>query len=526
MRLSTVKKHIQFLLDVKNSGKTLYDYCKNQCWKENNGIGYSYKGFVVEINNLRKQNDIENKEVETLLKLYSEVTSKERRKELKTTIEVVDTDDRAETSILRGEDGKINFYEYQIYRRDKTPLVGKLTREEMNTIYRLYSYYGDSLTQRVVARHFVDLSLIDFKRILRAFNITKASAPFAPHYFEEYSENELRDIQLREKENSFLRKAEEDQIKNTEKLLKKYAQENIQLKRKLEKLEGFSISLDRNLKPIEVEYPEETMNQKINIYLADMHLGADVTSGTLSKENINYGFDEAKRRLSEVIKRLSVFGNFEQLNVVLLGDNVDCCGVINKTARLDHYIPENMDEREQANAYIELINWFIGSLISNGFAKNYALYSVPCGNHSGAFEYVCNKAIMHLISIQYPDVSTTLFDEFYGLFELNGEIFCCCHGKDDKYMRVGLPKVLTDNAQVRLYEFFEERDIHNKKIHVIKGDLHSDSLTACKRFDYRNVLSLYGSSDYSVMNFSATGYGVSYDMFIDNQLVRGVFENI
>ena len=245
MKHSTVRKYTEILTAAKNSGQNLHLFC------EKNGLNYN--SIVGAISTLKKQNDAETDEVKTLLRLYSEVVSK-KGKSLK---EVIETDDRAETSILRGEDGRISFYSYQIFRRDKAPLTGKLTREEMNTIHRLYSYYGDSLTQRVISRHFIDLSLIDFKRILRAFNITKASAPFAPHMFEELSEDELREIQLREKENSFLRKAEEDQIKNTEKLLKKYAQENIELKRQMKYLYEFRLKLSENLNSILLEERKE-----------------------------------------------------------------------------------------------------------------------------------------------------------------------------------------------------------------------------------------------------------------------------
>ena len=93
----------------------------------------------------------------------------------------VETDDRAKVEYSRDENNKIKYYSYEIFKRNKPSLVGKLTIEEMNSIYRLYSYYGASLTQRQISRFFPDLSLVDFKRILRAFNITKASSPFAPH---------------------------------------------------------------------------------------------------------------------------------------------------------------------------------------------------------------------------------------------------------------------------------------------------------------------------------------------------------
>ena len=288
MKQSTVKKYTEILTAVKHSGKKLRKFCAE--------TGLSYNSIVNTINSLKKQNEQENTDVQKLLKLYDEVVSKPKEQLTENSIE---TDDRAETSIIRDESGKIKFYKYQIYRRDKNPLNCKLTREEMDVIYRLYSYYGDSLTQRVVSRHFVDLSLIDFKRILRAFNITKASAPFAHNMFEEKYEEELREIQLRERENSFLRKAKEDEFKNTEKLLKKYAQENLELKRQLKEASGFSVTIPENIKPITLpEY--QTVGQSINLYVSDLHLGAAVTSGTMYQENYNYGYEEVKRRFDFV----------------------------------------------------------------------------------------------------------------------------------------------------------------------------------------------------------------------------------
>ena len=373
MKQSTIKKYIRILSGVKESGKKLSVFCE-----ENN---LSYNSIVNVISSLKKQQEKETEEVRTLLSLYNEVIGKHSdKKSLKE--ELIDTDDKAETSFVRDENQKIKYYSYQIYRRNKAPLSGRLTREEMNTIHRLYSYYGDALTQRVISRHFVDLSLVDFKRILRAFNITKASAPFAPHMIEECSEEELRDIQLREKENSFLRKVEEDQIKNNEKLLKKYAQENIELKRQLKASADFTVSFPKDINPLIIKKLPKS-NKNINLYLADLHLGATVTSGAMYKENIAYGFEEAKRRLSEIFPKLHSLGHFDTVNVVLMGDNVDCTGIFGKTSRMDHDMPENMDAREQANKYIELILWFIGTLATeeNKICSKINVYSVPCGNH-------------------------------------------------------------------------------------------------------------------------------------------------
>ena len=198
----------------------------------------------------QKNNIVNSENISTdLIKEFLDEYARVKKNNSK--IESVETDDKAIAEVERDEDGLIQYYTFEIFRKDKNPIVGKFSREEMNLVYRLYSYYGDSLTQRVVSRNFPEYSLVDFKRILRCFQITKSSAPFAPHMFEELSEEELRNIQLREKENSFLRKAESDIIKNNEKLLKQYANENIELKRKLESLESLESPLFKLFKSID-----------------------------------------------------------------------------------------------------------------------------------------------------------------------------------------------------------------------------------------------------------------------------------
>lgn len=524
MKQATLKKYLDILQQVKESGKTLRQYCTAH-------PNLLYNSIVQTVSKIREMNEEESEMVSMILTLYGQVTTKsiesfDPQSENLTSCQV-ETDTAAETSYERGEDGKIKYYAYQIMRRGKTPLCGRLTREEMNTIHRLYSYYGDSLTQRVISRYFVEISLIDFKRILRAFNITKASAPFAPHMFEEKTEEELREIQLREKENSFLRKAEEDNVRNNEKLLKQYALENIELKKQLGRSSEFKISIPEKLEPVIVpEY--EPVGQSLNLYLSDIHLGAKVNTGAMYQENENYGFDEAKRRLKEVLDRLGSFDCFDTINVVLLGDNIDCPGFFGKTARLDHDMPENMDPREQANKYVELILWFIESLANDEreLCSKINVYSVPCGNHGGNFEYMCNKALMASINAKFPNVGTTMWEEFYGTFEQSGHTFVCAHGKDAQFCKKGLPLNLDDKSKVMLYEWLDAKGITGTKIHFIKGDLHSNNMNSCRKFTYRNVLSLFGASDYSNYNFSRNAYGVSYDLFVGDNVISGTFENM
>lgn len=510
MKNKTIKSLINLFKEAIANGRTLSQQCQIS--------GNKKIGTVrVQMNEIRKSLDDSNELYQEAISLYNKLT--------KTSGSVLETDSKAEISLQRDSDGNIEYYNYTIYKKDSPALIGKLSRDEMNLIHRLYSYYGDSMQQRTISRHFPELSLIDFKRILRAFNITKASSPFAPHMFEEKTEEELREIQLREKENSFLRKAEEDVIKNNEKLLKKYAQENIELKKQLEEVSQLQLSIPDNIEPVNLPKIEPSGNDLI-LHLSDIHMGASVTSGSLYQENYNYGFQEAKRRLEEVLKRVNELGKFDNIIINLLGDNIDCCGFTGKTARLDHVMPNNMDAREQANAFIELMIWFIDSLIVNKCCNNISVFSVPCGNHGGTYEYMVNKALLALINVKYPQIQTELFEEFFGIYEHKDNLFVICHGKDEQYMKRGLPLNIDEKSKVMLYEWLDSTGITGDAIHFIKGDLHSNNINSCKKFSYRNVLSMFGASDYSNYNFSRNSYGVSYEMFIGNNLIRGTFENV
>lgn len=516
MQKKTISKYEGILDSIIESGMKIKEYCETH--------NISYKSFMVQMSNIRKSamEDIEDRE--RILHKYEIAKGNVKIEEIE---EEIDNDQQSEVSNIRNKDGKIIYYQYKIYKKNKQSLQGRLTCEEMNTIYRLYTYYGDNLTARVVSRYFPDFSLPDFKRILRAFNIFKDSGMFAPHMYEQYTEDELRDIQLREKENSFLRKAEEDNIKNERKLLKQYANENIELKKQLDSLSNIKLDIE-HIEPYIIPNSDEECNTAINIYLSDVHLGACVETGSLYSENNNYGFEEAKRRLQVIVEKLcDLRTTFDTLNLCLLGDNIDCCGKRGMTSSMTHIMPENMDPREQFNKFIELYDWFIRTLAENNiFDKKINVYSVPTGNHGGSLEYALNNTLKYYTEARFSDIKFTLFEQFFGTFEQNGVTFCLTHGKNDEHMRKGMPLNIDDKNKVKIYEWLDDNKIYGDNIHIIKGDLHSNNMNSCKRFTYRNVLSLFGASDYSSYGFSRNSYGISYDLIIGNNVISGTFENI
>ena len=101
-------------------------------------------------------------------------------------------------------------------------------------------------------------------------------------------------------------------------------------------------------------------------------------------------------------------------------------------------------------------------------------------------------------------------------------------------MKKPLPLNLNDSTSALLRDWLDREGLYNDNIHIIKGDnihfvkgdLHSNSLNSCRKFDYRNVLSIFGDSDYSQMNYVSNPIGVSYDYFVGNTRILGTFENL
>ncbi len=427
----------------------------------------------------------------------------------------IETDDRAVTEVERDENGNIQYYTFEIFRKNNPTLRGKLSRSEMETIYRLYSIYGANLTQKIVSREFPQYTFVEFKRILHAFNIYKSDSEFPLHMIEEKSEEDLINLHNKNKENNLLRKLEKNELRDTQKLLEKIYKENQELK---EQSGVWEFEITNNVTPV---YSNEFIksDNDLILYLSDLHIGATLESGALT--DFNWDEQELERRLFALINKIKDFGKLDNLVICLLGDSLD--GMDRMTARRDHVMPQNMDNRQQYNIFINKMIKFIGGCI--GLANHIKIYAVPGGNHDGDFGYVAHSALGYAIGVKFPEVEYTLFDKFFGHFAFKNHNFLICHGKDKQFMKKPLPLHLNDKVSDWIKDFIIDEDIPTRNLHVVKGDLHTEAYDDCRQFDYRNVLSLFGSSDYSLYNFRRNNYGVSYDLFINNNLVRGTFQD-
>lgn len=444
--------------------------------------------------------------------LFKQIDARGRIRSPKTVesvVEELDTDDTSKIFTERDEAGKITRYSFTIYIREKQPVIGSLTRDEMNMVFRMYSNYGSGITQREVSRFFPDYSLIDFKRILRAFNITKASAPFAPHVIEENDKDKLMEMQFREKENDFLRSYEAEKVKYTESQLKKYMKENQELKGQLTNFSGLLDNIDLSNLHKWQSSPRHKEDRDLIIWLSDMHIGASVSGNSIYSNDYNQV--EVGRRLNMLVQHLKqdclAFGNFNNIIVCNLGDSLD--GYNAQTTRGGHALPQNMNNKEQLKCFIEVMVEFMANIAEEIPCGSLSYYCVGESNHDGDYGYAANVALCHIL--ESMDIEATVFDKFIGEFILNGTNYILCHGKDNTDMFKNLPLTLDVKTENFINEYLDSKGIKGNAV-FIKGDLHQSATTYGRRFTYKSVSSLFGSSAWIHKNFGNTLAGCDYSI--------------
>ena len=494
--------------ETRNRIEKLFNYAKNNnlsvlaaCKAKK----YNYNTLLATLNYARN-----NGTDADILEMYDSV------KKSGNNVEHIDTDEKAETELVRDEDGRIISYRFKIFRRDKSPVVGVLNRDEMNLIYRLYSYYGSSLTQRQVSRHFPDYSLIDFKRILRAFNLTKDCSPFAPHVIEEHSDEELQEMQLREKENDFLKAVEKNEVRDLKQLVIKLTQQNSKLITE-EKLVELIKSTNKDYKelPVNINNSNPTYPALI-IWLSDLHIGAYNAKYSSFVTLPNYDKEEIKARLAKIVQTFSG-QSYGAVYVVNLGDSID--GYNKETTRGGHQLPEVMDDKEISETYIECMMEFFKSLKTNVRSDEFNYLCIGESNHDGNWGWLNNKLLAAYLANE--GVKSYISNFPIDHFTIGKHSWIFMHGKDNNNQSRQFP--LTLNPQTELYfaNYIAEQNISNKYIYVVKGDLHNYAYTTGKQFDYISVGSMYGSSNYIVANFGHTKWSINYSVVTEDDMLMG-----
>ena len=419
----------------------------------------------------------------------------------------------------RDGSGKIINYHYQISMKDKKPLVGEFSRSEMDTIYKLYSSYnGSNLDMREVARCFPTINYRDFKRILRAFNITKASIPIAPHNIEELSPEDANELVFQNKERNFFRVVEKSNDQRRELSWRQAMIDAYEIRKSKEVIQEMLKNIPvEGIKPFKIEKKAVKEEMALFVYLSDMHVGAHTSNDSIF--NNEYNEQEFNARLEKVLKKIKeqslLMGRFDKVVVFNLGDALD--GYNAQTTRGGHSLPQNLDNKEQFRVYISGMRKFFATLHDMNVANNIEFISVGNDNHSGDFGFMANQALCWLFQEKYPEMHTRVFDKFIETVDYGKHTFIVYHGKDDQHMKHGHGLHLSDKIENYFIQIVDANKMKNPYIHVVKGDLHQTASMKGKRFRYKNVASLYGGSDWIHTNFGPTKPAVDFEIISKNE---------
>jgi hypothetical protein len=274
-------------------------------------------------------------------------------------------------------------------------------------------------------------------------------------------------------------------------------------------------TLSDTLTPLTVPKTQPYSEKALVIYVADEHVGAAVSTSALYRNTYNREVyrDRKMRILNTVLEEVKTYGIFSKIAIVSLGDTMD--GYNGQTTRGGHHLPQNMDDREALDTYLQVNKEFWDSLCQLRVAEQLEFHCQTNDNHSGAWGYAANVALREYVNIKYPSVETHIYSRFMDHFKLGTHTLILCHGKDEKNRKSNLPLHLNAQATVLIKDYMDNYGITPDagKVHFCKGDLHQDACETGKGFRYRNVLSLFGASSWVMDNFGRTRAGFSYDIY-------------
>lgn len=271
-----------------------------------------------------------------------------------------------------------------------------------------------------------------------------------------------------------------------------------------------------------VSVHKDSNKKALFVYLSDKHIGAMTKSDAMYENTYNRAV--FRQRLSQVYNKIleavSMFDTFEDIFICDLGDSMD--GWNGYTTRGGHKLPQNMDNREAFDTYVFEHKIFFDNLLRSGFANNYHAIMQTNDNHSDSYGYIANQALSLYLKTAYPDIEIRLMTKFLEHITYGLHTIILTHGKDSEDLKHGLPLQLTPKAENFLEKYINYHKIDTElPIHVIKGDLHSESQQVAYHFRYRNVLSMYGASKWIMNNFGPSHAGVSFDVYNKNS--KGVY---
>lgn len=276
---------------------------------------------------------------------------------------------------------------------------------------------------------------------------------------------------------------------------------------------------EEEINPVLLEKPELRHKWGLNIYTTDKHAGSLVRNPLFDNDYTNVEFE---RRLHETLKAVQLCvdftGGLDLVNFIDLGDGID--GVGGKTTRGGHGLDQYLDDTDQFDLYVNAHKSLFAALHQIGGIAGVRFTSACNDNHGGFGMYVAARALEEYLKVKYPELETDvqrafLFHQEYGIHR-----FIYTHGKDDRYRARPFPMKLDADTERFIGEYIDYHGLSKHLaysqeracIHLIKGDLHSSAEEYSKRFRYKNIMSMFGSSSWIQHNFGAGYKGFEFEL--------------
>lgn len=484
----TIKKYTELLNDIKQSGLGINAYLRS--------IGKDPKscGFYNAISSIKEQAFKGDENAQNIVDLYQSLIDRP----------IIDSEESGmKWWVDRNEDGIITKYHIHYPIKDSIPFDTTLTREDAESIFGLYTYYGGNVTARNVANEFPKYTLTEIKRIFRTFKLTKDSIFVPPHLMEELNEEQLSQYRMQLKERAAFKYCDAKQERDFTNQIKKMASEINRLSNKTELAKSL-------LTPVEYEkvttkpITDELETTGI-ICLSDLHVGAfNVPEGYI--ELPEYSEAEINRRLDKVIRGIRS-KNWKRVIVLNLGDNVDSYRKM--TSSMTHQLPCVLTDKQIAQMYLRIMMRFMNAVKQTFDKVEYI--SIGSGNHSSDWGWILDITLSQ--QLKSLGIESYVSNNEIDSFNVNNISFIYLHGKSssDKGQFKGFPLNLNDRTQCWFNDFFADTDLKllDRKV-VLKGDLHQYSINSVSSFDYINCPSIYASSTYIVSNFGLTPWACMF----------------
>lgn len=285
-----------------------------------------------------------------------------------------------------------------------------------------------------------------------------------------------------------------DKTKNVSAFVKVNPEDEINLEERIESIVDKFVS---GTKPYKI-FKHDSERALIGT-ITDEHIGMNPNPDGRGLFQYEYNAEIYSEKLEEyfnsLVQQREIFGTFEVLYLDNLGDRQD--GLNGYTTRGGHELDQNMTNEEVFELCVDSKLQFVENCVNAGIAEKIVLVDVANDNHSGFFGLMVNIAVSKIINKVYSTnlIKTRILRRFMEVVKYGNHTFIKTHGKDEKYMKRGLPFELNDKTIRFINEFIEHYDLSGF-IHVDKGDLHQKGYKRYKLFDYNNFMSFAPPSNW------------------------------